>query len=58
MLTKDYHKRISAEEALNDVWFQKSKKMNGNIGKEALINLRNFHAKSKIQQAIYFFLIN
>ena len=58
MLTKKIEKRLSAEEALADVWFQKHGEDDKPLDLDHINNLKNFGIKSKMQQAIYFFLIN
>ena len=53
MLTKDFQKRCYASEALNDPWFKNAKttKVDENIMKATLANMKKFNATSKLQQA-------
>jgi len=59
MMCKDVDKRLSAQEAISNEWF---KKVIGNqeneISSKNLTNLKNFNTKSKLQQAIYYFIVN
>lgn len=65
MLTVDPKKRISAEEAVKDLWIKKYAKNTHITTEEGLKrlrkpfeNLRKFHAKQKIQQATIAFLVH
>ena len=53
MLHFNYKERITAKEALKDVWFQNapSVKIDSALVKESLNNLRTFNANQKLQQA-------
>lgn len=54
MLTRDYNKRISANEALNDSWFScyECKKSNEDLGMlECIGNLKMFNVTSIMQKA-------
>lgn len=59
MLSFNPKQRISILDALNDIWFKvvlskKESSLNPNV----LINLKNFNIKNKMQEAIYFFIVN
>jgi len=59
MLTYNPKERISIEDALGDEWFKivlkkEEKILNINV----LNNIRTFNTKNKMQQSIYFFLVN
>jgi calcium-dependent protein kinase len=59
MLMFNPKQRISVSEAINDAWFKmvltkKEVVLNNNI----INNLKSFHVRNKIQEAIYFFMIN
>lgn len=56
ILTKNPQKRPSAEEVLEQSWFKTSHETP--LDPTHLENLKNFSSQSKMQQAIYFFLIN
>lgn len=59
MLTYKPDERITIEEALNHEWFKTMlKKEDKLIAKNVLQNIRNFRTKNKMQQSIYFFLVN
>lgn len=59
MLIFEPKDRISIEEALNDEWFKVVLKKEENIlNKNVLNNIRTFNTKNKMQQSIYFFLVN
>ena len=59
MLTYNPKDRISIEEALTDEWFKVVlKKEEKILNKNVLMNIRNFNTKNKMQQSIYFFLVN
>ena len=53
MLTYNYKNRITAKEALNDVWFQNAstKQVDVELMQESLRNLAKFSATQKLQQA-------
>ena len=59
MLTYNPRDRITIEDALNDEWFtivlKKEEKI---LNKNVLLNIRNFNTKNKMQESIYFFLVN
>ena len=59
MLAYDFHKRISAKEALEHKWFEKAlakEKLNMEAIQHNLRNLKNFRAEQKLQQATYTFI--
>lgn len=59
MMCKDVDKRLAAAEAINDDWFRKVMGSQENeISHKNLTNLKNFNSKSKLQQAIYYFIVN
>lgn len=59
MLTYNPKDRISIDEALADEWFKVVlKKEEKILNKNVLHNIRNFNTKNKMQQSIYFFLVN
>ena len=60
MLTYDPKKRPSIEKCLNHEWFQKIlfSKEEPKINQTVLKNLKNFTTKNKMQNSIYFFLVN
>jgi calcium-dependent protein kinase len=62
MLEKNVDKRISAEEALNDVWIKKfsTQKSADDIPslKRSLENMRTFRAGKKLQEATWMFFVN
>lgn len=59
LLTYNVKNRISAEEALNDEWFKRIHSMeNAMLNSNILNNLKRFSIKSKIQEAVYYFIVN
>jgi calcium-dependent protein kinase len=59
MMCKDVDKRVSAQEAINDDWFRKVMGSQENeVSFKNLANLKNFNSKSKLQQAVYYFIVN
>jgi calcium-dependent protein kinase len=51
--------RITAEEALNDDWFQQIHPMeDAMLNSNVIGNLKRFSIRSKIQEAIYYFIVN
>jgi calcium-dependent protein kinase len=61
-LKKDLNKRYSCEDALNHSWFKKfaikeTKDINIEILKKAIINLKDFRADQKLQQAALAFIV-
>jgi len=59
MMCKDVDRRVSAQEAINDDWFRKVMGSQENeISFKNLANLKNFNSKSKLQQAVYYFIVN
>lgn len=60
MLTYTPKNRITAEECLNHPFFEilKSSSDQPTLSKAVLTNLKNFSIKNKMQQAVFFFLIN
>lgn len=57
MLQKSPQKRCSAQQALQHPWF-KNKTLDNKVSSEHMKNLINFSAQNKLQQALYFYLIN
>lgn len=55
MLLKDPSKRVSSTEALNNRWIQKNAHSTP-LNEKCLINLSNFHGKTKINTAILTFI--
>jgi len=62
MLTKDYSQRISAVDAYNNIWFKQKLKPPEEIDKKfaekLLNNIKNFNAKSKLQQATVAYIVH
>lgn len=59
MLTYNPKERITIEDALSDEWFKNVlKKEEKILNINVLNNIRNFNTKNKMQQSIYFFLVN
>lgn len=59
MMTYSQEKRISSQEAYNDPWFDKVIGSNiGQIDPQFLVNQKKFNTKSKLQQAVYYFIVN
>lgn len=59
MLTYNPKKRISIAEALNDHWFKAVlSKKETSLNSVILMNLKTFHIKSRMQEAIYYFIVN
>lgn len=59
MLAFDPKNRISATEALNDPWFTfVLNNAEVPLNKEIISNLKSFRFKNKIQETIYYFMIN
>ena len=59
LMTFDYRKRPSAQESLKHPWFNTQSEINNNeVSKEALINIKNFRATKKLQQAANAYMIN
>jgi calcium-dependent protein kinase len=61
-LKKDLNKRYSCEDALNHSWFKKfaikeKKDINIEILKKAIVNLKDFRADQKLQQAALAFIV-
>ena len=58
MLEIIVNKRLSASEALNDSWITKNNNIaeSNSIPSLALTNMRNFHSKGKLQQAVLNFI--
>ena len=51
--------RATAEQALKDVWFENSiERSTVSLSSDVVRNLRNFNVKTKMQQAVYFFMVN
>lgn len=58
-LTVNPRLRISAQEALEHGWFKKTLTSNAvALNMKVVSNLRNFRPAGKIQQAVYFFIVN
>ena len=63
MLVYQMDHRLSAQDCLNHPWFSKVSapelsKLNQPVGRRSLKNLKNFRSESKLQEAIYFFIVN
>lgn len=58
MLTYNPKSRITIAEALSHEWFETTDLQEYDLNKSVLLNLKNFNTKNKMQQAIYFFLVN
>jgi calcium-dependent protein kinase len=59
MLTYNPQQRISAAEALEDGWFRKILGENEILLNPAVFqNLKNFSVKNKLQEALYYFMVN
>lgn len=58
MIKYNPKERISIEEALSDDWFKTVNVQETELNKNVLLNLKKFSTKNKLQQAIYFFLVN
>lgn len=59
LLQQDKDKRITALEAINDPWFDLVLgTQEQDIDTKTLSNLKNFNSKSKLQQAVYYFIVN
>lgn len=59
MLEFQPKQRITALEAVNDDWFKKIVgQQDVEISSNVLENLRSFNCKSKLQQAVYYFIVN
>lgn len=58
MLTYNPKDRITIEETLADEWFKLVNNQETELNRNVLLNLKNFTTKNKMQQAIYFFLVN
>ncbi|EGR33828.1 protein kinase domain protein [Ichthyophthirius multifiliis] len=60
MLEKNTKKRISAEQALKNIWFQKRTQcqVDKQSFEKALTNMRNFRTGKKLQEATWMFLVN
>lgn len=55
MLTKDPSKRISSKDALNNHWIQKNARFSP-LNEKCMVNLSNFHARTKLNTAILSFI--
>lgn len=55
MLMKDPSKRMSSSEALNNRWIQKNAHLTP-LNEKCLMNLSNFHARTKLNTAILTFI--
>lgn len=58
MLTINVKDRPNVEEVLADVWFKEVKLSDVELNKNVLLNLKSFTTKNKMQQAIFYFLVN
>ena len=59
MLEYNPKSRISALDSINHDWFRKVMgTQEGEINIDNLKNLKAFNSKSKLQQAVYFFIVN
>lgn len=59
MLTFNPKQRISIADAINDIWFKVVlSKKEVILNPAVLSNLKNFNVRNKMQEAIYFFIIN
>ena len=61
MLEYNPDKRLSAKQAILDPWFQNALKKDRDsivISSSALANLKKLNYKSKLQQIIYYFIVN
>ena len=59
MLEQNPKSRVSALEAINHDWFKKVMgTQEGEINIDNLKNLKAFNSKSKLQSAVYFFIVN
>lgn len=59
LLTLNTNQRISAEAALAHPWFQKAfKKTEALLNSNIINNLKNFNIKCRMQEAVYYFIIN
>lgn len=59
LLTVNIHQRISAEDALEHPWLRKAfKKTEANLNVDIINNLKKFHTKCRMQEAVYYFIIN
>lgn len=56
MLTKDPLKRISSKDALNNHWIQKNSRSTP-LNEKCLLNLSNFHARTKLNVALLSFIV-
>jgi len=59
LLTYNAKNRISADEALNDEWFRQIHPLeNAMLNSNILSNLKRFSLRSKIQEAVYYFIVH
>lgn len=59
LMDRDVNRRPSALGAINNEWFTKVMgNLDAEINIKSLQNQKNFNTKSKLQQAVYFFMVN